>query len=106
MMFQGVSKELFVRRLGLVSFRLEDPIRIRLGSVFGIIPEWNEVIVIADVSRHILEGQAVGILLAPIVERRADGLGDLESRNVMATEAAVGADGLLAHVPFQMILPS
>ena len=41
---------------------------------------------------HVLEGELRGFLAAPIGQRRADRLGFLEARNVVAAEAAVLAD--------------
>src|SRR5258708_7701040 len=105
MMLQGVGVELLVGRPGLLAFRHELPVLIRFGLILRVISKRDEMIMLANVSGHVLEGDAIRILLAPVVKRRADRFGSLKAGNVMAAEAAVGADRLLTDVPFQMILP-
>src|SRR6266851_6810000 len=104
-MLQGIRIDLFIRRLGLIALRHKLPILIWLGLVSGIVAERDKMIVLANVSVHILKSDAIRVLLAPIVERRADGLGDLEAGNVMAAETTIGANRLLADVPFEPVFP-
>ena len=105
MMLQGVGVELLVWRLGLLAFRHKLPVLIRFGFILRVISKRDEVIMLANVSGHVLKGDAIRILLAPVVERCADRLGSLEAGNVMAAEAAIGADCFFADIPLQMILP-
>src|SRR5262245_28048544 len=101
MMLQSVGVELLVRRLAFI----ELPILVRFGLIIRVIAQRYEVIMLANISSDIFEGDTIRIFLAPVIERRADRLGSLEARNIMAAEAAVNANRLLADVPFEMILP-
>src|SRR5438874_1547109 len=105
MVLQGVGVELFVGRLGLLALGHELPVLIRFGFILRVVSKRDEVIMLANVSGYVLEGDAIRILLAPVVERCADRLGSLEAGNVMAAEAAIGADCFFADIPLQMILP-
>src|SRR5262249_31543492 len=62
------------------------------------------VLLFLDVRLDVFPRQALGVLLAPVIERRADGLGRLETGNVMAAETAEAVDGPLADVPFQVVV--
>jgi hypothetical protein len=59
---------------------------------------------VVDIGLDVLEGETLGVFLAPIVEWRADGLGRLEAGDAMAAEAAEAVDGPLADVPLQVVL--
>src|SRR5262249_24176333 len=64
----------------------------------------DDVELVLDVTLDVLEGEALGVLLAPVVEADADRLGALEARDVMPAEATQTADGLLAQVVEHRVL--
>src|SRR5439155_6993840 len=82
MVLQGVGVELFVGRLSLLALGHELPVLIWFGLVLGVVPKRDEVIMLPNVSGHVLKGDAIRILLAPVVKRCADRLGSLETGNV------------------------
>src|SRR5260370_36886711 len=105
MMLQGVGVELLVGRPGLLAFRHELPVLIRFGFILRVISKRDEMIMLPNVSGHVLKGDAIRILLAPVVERCPDRLGSLEAGNVMAAEAPLGPSPFLPHVPLPLTLP-
>src|SRR5258707_7059933 len=50
-------------------------------SVVAKVASLDDVEVLLGERRRVLEGQSLGVLLAPVVERRADRLGGLEARS-------------------------
>src|SRR5438105_1167241 len=95
MMLQGVEKILLIRRLAAFAGRTESLLVLYLV---------DEPILIADVRNDVFKGQPLGILLAPIIERRAHRLGGIESRNVMAAVTAEACDRLSADVPLEFFV--
>jgi len=54
-----------------------------------------------DKAINVFEGEPAGILLAPVEQARADGLGIFEAWYVMAGVATLTADGLLTEIKEQ-----
>jgi len=88
---QGFAEELLVKRL--LSFLDADRLPVLIGKA------GHYLVVVVHIGLDVLEGDALGVLLAPVVERGADRLGAIEAGDVVAAEAAHAADGLLADVP-------
>src|SRR5205807_9863494 len=93
---QTLCEEVFVGLLAVLGRPAETGFRIHLGV--------DEVVLERpfDVRLDVLEGESFGVFFAPIIQRRADWFGSLETRDVVTGKAAELVDGLLANEVFQL----
>src|SRR5262249_13742430 len=100
------EEELLVGRPRLAILLLVTPFDRRLGRVARVVALGNDVVNPLDIGDGVLEGDALGVLLAPLVERSTDWLGVLEAGDIVTGVAPELRDGLAANVPLELVGPA
>src|SRR5262245_50539907 len=105
-MFQGIEEELLVwPPFTLAVALLHSPLVGRLRGILEVVALGDHNVMALDISDNVLKCQSLGILLAPVVQRRTDRLGCFVARNVVTAVTAELGDGLAPDEPLELVGP-